>query len=178
VFIVLKGRVKVSMVSSDGREVILAVLERGGVFGMIEALDGGPRVGTAVSLSGCRLAKIALDPFLRWLAAYPEVQQKLLVGFAQMLRRAYSKVGEQALHPVKRRLYTTLVEIARAEGELRGDGVVFQRPTHQELADRTGSSRVVISRLLKELLVEDDELLAEGKTIRLPLSALVPQEEI
>ena len=54
--------------------------------------------------------------------------------------------------------------------------IVFTRPTHQELAERIGSSREVISRILKELL-ESDFLGAEGRVIRVSESALVLKDE-
>ena len=55
---------------------------------------------------------------------------------------------------VKERLLATLLEIAEREGQHESgrEVIVFTRPTHQELADRIGSSREVVSRILKELL--------------------------
>ena len=55
---------------------------------------------------------------------------------------------------VKERLLATLLEIAEREGQHESgrEVIVFTRPTHQELADRIGSSREVVTRILKELL--------------------------
>ena len=88
------------------------------------------------------------------------------------------RIGEHALLSVKERLLYALLEIAEREGERHpeGDGIVFTRPTHQELADRIGSSREVVSRMLKELL-DSDLLQAEGKVIRVTESALVLHDD-
>jgi hypothetical protein len=51
-------------------------------------------------------------------------------------------------------------------------------PTHQELADRIGSSRVVVSRALRDLIDEEDRLSAQGRALRLPMSALVLRDEL
>jgi CRP/FNR family transcriptional regulator, cyclic AMP receptor protein len=176
VYIVLQGRVKISLTNEDGREVGLAVMRPGGVFGLVEALDNGPHSGTAVALMDCRLARITSDRFAAWLRRHPALQERLLIGLVRMLREAYEKVGEQALLSVKRRLFTTLLEIARSDGEQQGKEVFFELPTHQELADRIGSSRVVVSRVLKELIEEERGLTATGRVIRLPLSALVTRD--
>jgi CRP/FNR family transcriptional regulator, cyclic AMP receptor protein len=176
VYIMVSGRVKIALANEDGREVVLSVIRPGSVFGLVEALDQGPHTGTATTLTDCRLARIPVDRFLAWLRGRPVVHQTLVIELAQMLRDAYEKVGEQALLSVKRRLHAALLEIARSEGKHQGDQVVFMLPTHQELAERVGSSRVVVSRTLKELLEEED-LSAAGRVIRVPLSALVMREE-
>jgi CRP/FNR family transcriptional regulator, cyclic AMP receptor protein len=177
IFLVLRGRVKVSLVNGDGREVMLALLQPGGVFGLVEALDGGPHTGTATTLLESRLARVPADRFVGWLRQRPAVHQRLLLGLTRMLREAYEKVGEQALLPVKRRLLGALLEIARSEGELHGEEVSFVLPTHQELADRVGSTRVVVSRLLKEVIEEERYRTQRGKVLRLPARALVDREE-
>jgi CRP-like cAMP-binding protein len=88
-------------------------------------------------------------------------------------------IGAHALMSTKDRLLDTLLEIAGAEGETDpgDDSVSFTRPTHLELANRIGTSREVVSRLLAEL--RDSEVLQpeEGRVIRVPLSALVLRED-
>jgi hypothetical protein len=56
---------------------------------------------------------------------------------------------------------------------LRGQDIVFTRPTHQELAERVGSTRVVISRAMKELLTEQETIAAQGRVLRVRLQALI-----
>lgn len=169
--IVLEGRLKISLISDEGREVVLATIRPGGVFGVIAALDDGSHIGTATALTECVLAKIPREAFLSWLMRHPTAQGPLLVEFARQLRNAYEKIGEQSLLPVKKRLLAALVEIARSEGRpaTGSDEVEFVRPTHEELAQLVGSSRVVISRLLKELLSEEEAIAAQGRVIRVSL---------
>jgi CRP/FNR family transcriptional regulator, cyclic AMP receptor protein len=178
VFLVVSGRVKVSLINRDGREVMLALLQPAGVFGLVGALDGGPHTGTAVTLVKSQLARIPSDRLIAWLRQRPSVHQHLLLGLTLMLREAYEKVGAQALLPVKSRLLRALLEIARSEGELQGEEVSFVLPTHQELADRVGSSRVVVSRVLKELIEEERYGSHQGRVLRLPAGALVGREEL
>lgn len=152
-------------------------VEAGGLFGLIAALDGGAQPGNAVTVEPCRLAQFSGSEFVSWLKRQRSMQQELLRELGGRVREAYQKIGEHALMGVKERLLYALLDIAEREGKLAPGGhVVFKRPTHQELAYRIGSSREVVSRLLKELL-DSDLLQAEGRVIRVSEAALVLGEE-
>jgi CRP/FNR family cyclic AMP-dependent transcriptional regulator len=177
-YLVISGRVKLNLTNEEGREVVLTIIRPGGIFGLIAALDGGPQPANAVTTQPSRLAKFAIDDFTRWLDSQRLTQQVICRELGQRVREAYQKIGEHALMGVKERLLYTLLEIADREGEHAPEGemIVFTRPTHQELANRIGSSREVVSRVLKELL-DSDLLQAEGRVIRVSESALVLRED-
>ncbi len=150
----------------------------GGMFGLISALDGGPEPTNAITAASSRLAKFDSEAFFAWLDGQERVREALLREMGWRVREAYQKIGEHALMGVKERLLYALLDIAESEGKPGpdGEGVIFTRPTHQELANRIGSSREVVSRVLKELL-ESELLQAEGRVIRVPESALIVREE-
>lgn len=171
------GRIKLSLVSDEGREVALTVAHPPAFLGLDAALTGGGYFGTAVTLTECQIAKIPTSVFDSWLKEFPEVQPALLSSMCQALRHAYEKIGEQALLPVKQRLLSALLELARKEGTLgTGGELAFVRPTHQELADLIGTSRTVISRILKELIREQEGIAAQGNVLRVYLDDLVLEE--
>jgi CRP-like cAMP-binding protein len=178
IYLVISGRVKVTLMNEEGREVVLTLLRRGGIFGLIAALDDGPQPGNAITVVPSRLAKFSADAFMNWLERESTIQRCLLREFGRRVRDAYHKIGEHALMGVKERLLYALLDIAEREGELdpADQAIVFTRPTHQELANRIGSSREVVSRVLKQLLASD-LLQAEGRVIRVPESALVLRED-
>jgi CRP/FNR family transcriptional regulator, cyclic AMP receptor protein len=180
-YVVLSGHVNVSMMHEDGREVLLASVRPPNVLGLVAALDGGNHAGTAVTGAPCSLARIRRDDFLRFLAAHGELYQPIAAQLASLLRVAYERLGEQALLPVKKRLLAALIQMARDEGFARADGdeVTFVRPTHQELAARVGSSREVVTRVLKQLLEEEEALSAQGRVMRVVLhSVVLPESEL
>jgi CRP-like cAMP-binding protein len=172
-FIVIDGRVKVSLINEEGREVVLTLAGAGGICGLVAMLDDGPYTGTAITLEPTLTALIPRDRFIGWLRDRPQLHRQMVLELTNMLRAAYEKVGEQALLPVKRRLLAVLYDIAREEGQKRGQDIVFTRPTHQELAERVGSTRVVISRAMKELLTEEEAIAAQGRVLRVRLQALI-----
>jgi CRP/FNR family transcriptional regulator, cyclic AMP receptor protein len=173
-FVIVSGRVKLVLAAEDGRELALEVLGPGAICGLVAALDGGPCLGTAITLQHARIGIIPSERLQAWLAERPLLYRRLALILACMLRQSCERTGMQALLNVKRRIHATLLDIARQEGiALPGSlDVVAPRPTHQELAERIGSSRVVVSRILKELLDEDATISVEGRTLRVKLRAV------
>jgi len=177
-FLVMSGRVKLSLANEEGREVVVGLVPPGGFLGLIPALDGGAHPTNAITVAKSRLAKFDGQALLAWMERHAVAQRGLPRELGRCARQAYQKLGDYALLSVKERLLATLLEIAEREGqhESGGEAIVFTRPTHQELAERIGSSREVVSRILKELL-ESDLLEAEGRVIRVSESALVLKGE-
>jgi CRP-like cAMP-binding protein len=177
-FIIMQGRAKVSLLSDEGREMVLTTMRTGQAIGLDAVLTQQTCFGACTTLTEARIARIPRDAFMGWIRRNPHVMEPLLAEFSHRLRAAYEMLGAQALLPVKKRLLMTLVDIARAEGiPTRSGEVSFVRPTHQELAELVGSTRVVISRLLKEILEEQHSFEARGNVIRVYLDDLVPTEE-
>lgn len=177
-YLMIQGRAKVSLFSDEGREVILTVTRCGEVMGLDSALAMPSCFGTCTTLTESRIAAIPRDRFLSWVREHPNVQQPLLCELSRRLRAAYEMLGAQALLPVKRRLLNALIELARSEGVSNPRGeTTFVRPTHQELAELVGSTRVVISRLLKELVEEQQAIEVNGNVIHVYLDDLIPQEQ-
>jgi len=165
-YVVIDGRVKLTIAGDDGREFALEVFTPGDVCGLIATLDGGPHNGTAITLTSCRVGAVPRERFCAWMAAHPQLQQKVTEALVKMLRGVYERVGMQALLPVKRRVRAALIEVAQSQGTTADHEYVAPRPTHQELAERVGSTRVVVSRVMKELLTEERWIRMSGRTLR------------
>jgi CRP/FNR family transcriptional regulator, cyclic AMP receptor protein len=174
-YVVVSGKVKAVLAGEDGRELALQIFGPGDVCGLVAAIDDGPHTGTAITLASSRIALIPRDRFHAWLVQRPLLQGRILIQLAQLLRHAYARVGTQALLPVKHRLRAALLDMARADGTLSAlEELVLPRPTHQELAERVGSTRVVVSRAIKALLEEEDGIRMDGRVLRVRLTAVEP----
>ena len=177
VHMIVRGKVKILMTSEDGRDVAIDLLRPGDVFGLVAAVNGGGHPAHAITATKARLLKFKTASFFSWVESQGMLENLVWRQLSSRVRHAYQRIAEHALMGVKERLLFTLLEIAEHEGTPAADGeVVFTRPTHRELAQRIGSSREVVTRVLKELL-ESDLLDAEGRVITVPLSALVFREE-
>lgn len=166
-YVIISGRIKLTVAADDGREFALEVFGPGDVAGLIAALDGGPNNGTAITLSSCRVAIVPRERFHAWITAHPLLLHTIVSALVRMLRGVYERAGMQALLPVKRRVRAALIEVAQNDGVLDDSHeYVAPRPTHQELAERIGSTRVVVSRAIKELLEEEQWIRIDGRTLR------------
>ncbi|HYD30890.1 MAG TPA: cyclic nucleotide-binding domain-containing protein, partial [Azospirillaceae bacterium] len=75
---VIRGRVKICCHSADGKELVLNIINRGGVFGEIALLDGEPRTADAVALEEADLLLLRRSQFLPYLEAHPDLALRLM----------------------------------------------------------------------------------------------------
>ena len=164
-FIIKKGRVKVSIVSEDGREVILSMLEGSAVFGELSLLDGKPRSANVTATEETNLIMLRRQDFLQLVYKAPQIAIALLAELASRLRRTDRQIEGLALLDVTSRISETLLQLASDRGVETGTGVLIQnRPTHQELANMSGTTRETVSRVLKRLETQG-YITCKGRTI-------------
>ena len=151
-FIISSGQVKVSIVSEDGREVILSLLGTGSVFGELSLLDGKPRSANVVAIENTDLYMLRRSDFLQLVYKVPQIAVGLLAELAARLRKTDRKIGGLALLDVTSRISETLLQLADEHGTETDDGVLLKnRPTHQQIANMSGTTRETVSRVLKRL---------------------------
>lgn len=151
-FVISGGQVKVSIVSKDGREVILSILAEGDFFGEMSLLDGHPRSANVTTMRETDLLMVRRADFLRLVMNTPQIAIKLLSVLAGRLRKTDRKIEGLALLDVTGRITQTLLQLAEDQGAPYPDGVLIRnRPTHQNLAKMSGTTRETVSRVLKRL---------------------------
>jgi CRP/FNR family cyclic AMP-dependent transcriptional regulator len=152
IVVVLSGRVKVSTVTADGKEVVLAFRGPGDLLGELSAIDGEARSATVGALEPVEAAVVAAREFRGFLSAHPRVAILLLEMLARRLRDADRKRVEFGAHDTLGRVAARLVELAERYGEAVRDGVRITLPLSQEeLAGWTGSSREAVGKALHTL---------------------------
>ena len=151
-FIILDGRVKISRISEDGREVILSILSEGDFFGEMSILDGQNRSANVVTLEDSRIMIVRREDFLKMLRDYPQIAINLLKELAHRLRRSDSQIKSLSLQNATGKVASTLLRIADDSGKIHMGQVEIPRlPPQQDLANMAGTSRETISRVLKTL---------------------------
>lgn len=151
-FIILGGRVKISRISDEGREVILSILMDGDFFGEMSILDGQTRSANAVTLEDTELLIVRRENFLRLLHDYPQISINLLKELAHRLRRSDSQIKSLSLQNALGRVASTLLRIADDSGTIKqGKVEIASLPPQQDLANMAGTSRETISRVIKSL---------------------------
>lgn len=174
-FVIDRGRVKVALQGSGGREVILSMLRAGDFFGEMSLLDGQPRSANVIAVEETRLWVLSRDDFVSHLAACPSTALKILAEMSARLRRADDVIGNLALLDVYGRVARVLMELSKRDGQHTDAGVLIrERPTHQDLASMVGTSRETVSRVLSELQ-RQGYLSMQGKTILLSHGFAAPE---
>jgi len=149
-FIIQKGRVKVSILSEDGREIVLTLLGAGEFFGEMSLLDGLPRSATVIALEDTEAVMLRREDLLRLIEHTPQIAIKLMAELTIRLRKTDQKIESLALLDVAGRIASAVLQLAADEGEETADGlVIYSHPTQQLLANMTGSTRETVSRVLK-----------------------------
>ena len=151
-FTILEGRIKVTILGDDGREVILSVLGPGDFFGEMALLDNEPRSATAIAVEESELLSLHRNDFQTVLNDNRSITSALIRVLSARLRRANHQISTLALLDVYGRVARVIVDMAREEGKRLRDGrIAFRRATHQEIANRIGTTRETVSRMLKDL---------------------------
>jgi CRP/FNR family transcriptional regulator, cyclic AMP receptor protein len=151
-FIIVDGRIKVTILGDDGREVILSVLGRGDFFGEMALLDNEPRSATAIAVEDTELLSLHRNDFQSVLSDNRSIMSALIKILTARLRRANHQISTLALLDVYGRVARVIVDTARDEGKRLKDGrIAFRRATHQEIANRIGTTRETVTRMLKDL---------------------------
>jgi CRP-like cAMP-binding protein len=164
-FTITEGRIKVTILGDDGREVILSVLGPGDFFGEMALLDNEPRSATAIAVEESELLSLHRSDFQSVLNDNRSITSALIRVLSARLRRANHQISTLALLDVYGRVARVIVDMAREEGKRLRDGrIAFRRATHQEIANRIGTTRETVTRMLKDL--ERQGLIhVEGKEI-------------
>ena len=164
-FIIVSGAVKVTRLSDDGREVILAILGESDFFGEMSLLDGEGRSANIVANEDAEVLTLSRRDFLDCLETYPKIAISLLEELAIRLRTSDQHIESLSLSDSEHRIAITLIRFAQELGTIKqGDVKISNLPFQQDIANMAGTSRETVSRTLK-LLEEKDLIKKHGKDL-------------
>ena len=164
-FVIGGGSVKITRLSDDGREVILAMLGESDFFGEMSLLDGAGRSANVVALEASEVLTLARNDFLEILQDYPKISISLLEELTQRIRKSDQQIESLSLSDVEQRIGITLIRLAEELGTIkRGSVKIKNLPYQQDIANMAGTSRETVSRTFK--LLEEKGLVArEGRKL-------------
>lgn len=148
-FLLMQGRVKVFVSDSHGKEYVLALLGPGEYVGELALLDDEPRTASVETEEQSTFLVIQKDDFLALLHNHPAIQFKVLVSLVRRTRQLTEAVKNLALRDVYSRVRLLFEDLAV---EREGQQIIEEPMTQQAIADRVGSSREMVARIMKELV--------------------------
>ena len=155
-FFVLEGSVKVTRLSKDGREVILAMLNEGDFFGEMSLLDGESRSANVIALEKTKVLTLDRNDFISVVNDYPQIAVQLLKELARRLRKSDRQIASLSLSDAEKRIALCIIRFADEQGVIQNGKVSIPKaPIQQDIANMAGTSRETVSRALGLLEKED-----------------------
>lgn len=148
IFVILSGRVKVFLRNAEGREMVINTLGPREYFGEL-VMDEGARSASIATLETSRFMIVTKKDFKGLVVSNPDFALKLINRLMQRVRALTDNIRSLALLDVYGRVARLLLDMAiEQDGRL----VVPEKLTQQDIAERVGSSREMISRIFKDLV--------------------------
>jgi len=152
IFFLKKGRVKLTRTSPDGKEMIVALINPGDVFGEMSILDDSERTDYAITMDECLICAISKNDFREFSEKNPSLNLKLtkLIGFR--MRKYSERIEGLIFKDAQQRVISFLLSLANEQGKKIGDEI-FVKPflTHQDIASLTACSRQTVNSILTSL---------------------------
>lgn len=161
-YILLAGAVRAFSGDDGDRELTLCIDHAGDYFGEM-SLDGGTRSASVITLEATVCAVLTREQVMAHVVAYPAFAQDLLRRIIARARFATERARRMALFNVYERLAALLDDEGQPD---ESGGRVLRRMTQQDIANRVGASREMVSRLMRDL-ESGGHIAVEGQLIRL-----------
>ncbi|VAW55640.1 cAMP-binding proteins - catabolite gene activator and regulatory subunit of cAMP-dependent protein kinases [hydrothermal vent metagenome] len=149
-YVILEGEVKAYSCDDSGKEVILNILSTGDYFGELSLIDDEPRSASIMTLTQTKVMIISKSNFKQCLSENNDLAFNMIRALTRQVRSLTENVKNLALMDVYGRIVYTLSDLA-TEKDNEGKMVIKPKLTHQEISQMIGSSREMVSKILKEL---------------------------
>lgn len=174
-YLLVKGKVKLTMLSAEGKEKVLTILQEGDIFGELSLFDEDPHPLTAEVMDDARLLFIPWNEMEKMIQKRASLAIKIIEALSKKTRLLTSQVRELVFQDAAGRLSSLISRLADDFGREIEEGTVIDLVlTHQEIANLIGSSRVTVTKLInrfidegmitikkRKIIIKDFEALAE-----------------
>lgn len=141
-FVIHKGKVKISRLSHTGKEQVIRILGPGDFMGELSLFVHGPLTDNAEVLEDTTVCIIDGEKLKNLMAKYPTIAFKVLEELSSRLERAENLIEHLGVHDVETRIVEMLLDLANDEGE------VVLNMSKGDLASHIGMSQETLSRKL------------------------------
>jgi CRP/FNR family transcriptional regulator, cyclic AMP receptor protein len=143
-YLVQKGRIEISLITEDGKKIILNQIGKGHSFGEIAMVDKSPRTASAIAIESSAVIPITSFTFLETVQRCPQIAMNLLELMCERIRWVSDSVEEYAAHPLDLRLARRLLTLQKNFAD--NDGYI--EISQNDLADFAGATREATNKIL------------------------------
>ncbi len=148
--VVLRGRIRISTVSAEGKEVTLNVISPGEITGEMALLDGEPRSADGSAVEDTLLLVIERRHFLPFVRQNEDLFLRLLAVLCTRIRRTSMTLEEIALFDLPARLARVLLKLGQDYGRPTPRGTrVEMKLSQRDLSNLVASSRESVNKQLR-----------------------------
>ncbi|MEM6637956.1 MAG: Crp/Fnr family transcriptional regulator [Pseudomonadota bacterium] len=145
-FAVISGTLEASVLSHDGRKLVLDLMRPGALFGEIALFDPGPRTATIAAIEAARLRRLKNADLVRQIEKSPDFAIDMIRLAGQRMRWMNGQLGDHVFLPLPTRLARKMLHLT-TDGETTSKSLTMSQ-TH--LADFVGVTREAVSKVLGE----------------------------
>ena len=175
-FLLVAGRVKVTLASPDGKELALNYIEAPGHFGEMSLVDGETRSADVIATTDVETFAIDAKDFSSAIQLQPRLALSLIATLSKRLRQTIVRLEDMAFHDATHRVMRVVLNVATASYETRGVPVI-QGLTHYDIATLAGTSRETASRIIS-MLAREGVVATKGRRIIVDLFRLRERLEV
>lgn len=161
-YIVSKGKVKITKISHDGKEIILEIISPTDIFGGVAVLKNFPYPGNAIAMEDSTVLKISRRNLMRLVDRFPNIMYCMALQLGDRMKSSYDSLKNIALERVEARIAALLLKLSHKVGMKTPEGLqIDMRLTKQDVADMVGTtvetSIRTFSKFKKQGLVTDND---------------------
>jgi len=140
-YIVSKGKVKVTKLSHEGKEIILEIISPFDIFGGVAVLRNFPYPANAVAMEESEVIKISRKNLMRLVDRFPNLMYCIALQLGDRMKSSYDSLKNIALERVEARIAALLLKLSNKVGVETKEGVLIDmRLTKQDVADMVGTT--------------------------------------
>lgn len=167
-YIILYGKVKVSRINEEGKEIILALHQTNDSFGELSLIDGKTTPATVSAIEDSLIAFISKKSFYSILLNREKVLEKILYVLCSRLRESWKKIFLLNLKNAAQKIKMLFFMLSHEYAEKTSNGIIITiKLTHQEIADMTGLTRETVTRVIDKLQKDKEISILQNKFIQL-----------
>ncbi len=153
IYLLKKGRVRISRLSPEGKQIILSILEPGDIFGEVALIDDGSEQDSiAEAMEDTLLCIVRKTDFEQFLSTHPGLNLKVTKLIGLRLRQITNQMDALVFKSAEQRLKELLIRLSQEYPKPVADGTLINITlTHQELGELTNIARQTVTELLKRL---------------------------
>ncbi len=151
-YIVSKGKVKITKLSQEGKEIILELISPPDFFGGIAVVRGFPYPANAVAMEETEVVKLSRKHLLSIMDRFPNLMYCMAMNIGDRIKGSHETLKSIALEKVESRIASLLIKLSDKAGEKRADGItITMKLTKQDIAEMVGTTVETSIRTMSKL---------------------------